>query len=283
MMKLPNVTIVIPCYNHSDYVLNCLESTLTAYEGPLEIIICDDASRDNSADIIRSFIDEHHYHKNNYIFMQNENNSGVCKTLNRCLERVSNDIIYMIASDDFISENGLTQAVHFLIENDADAVISDCYVVNEHNQRVAESAFFDYRTSSLKKLSENIKNELVFNWVVPGPALLLKKSVFKDIGQYDPSLMAEDRDFYLRLLSKKRVVFNNAKVASYRIHSNNLSRTSAFKEKAHLEFSSVNFKYHANFNGLARLYMKSYYLDTTGKSKYAIYIRKLIKLIYTLF
>ncbi|WP_171998137.1 glycosyltransferase [Cronobacter sp. JZ38] len=280
-MNLPTISIIIPCYNHSAYVKNCLESTLVAYEGVLEVIICDDASQDSSADIIRSFIKNNERGKINYIFLQNETNSGVCNTLNRCLKQAKHDYVYLIASDDYLCENGLTQAMLFLLEKNADAIISDCHVVNENNEIVAESAFFDYRKSSARQLKKNIANALVFNWVVPGPALLLKKTVYDDIGQYDPSLMAEDRDFYLRLLSsKKNVIFNSAKVACYRIHSNNLSRTSFFKENASAEFSLVNYKYYSEFNRLARIYLKTYKLDISGNIVLAFYIRKLIKMLY---
>ena len=282
-MYLPKVNILIPCYNHEKYVIKCLESVVTAYSGEIEVIICDDKSKDHSVNLIESYIASHRYENVSYVFLQNKENQGVSRTLNRCVRHASAEYIYAIASDDFLLEGGLNQAMMLMLDSQSDAVVSDCIVVDSDNLTICKSAFFEYRHASLKRLRKNIANELVFNWVVPGPALLQKKVSCIEIGGYNEKLIAEDRDYFLRLLANNKVIFNEHCIAGYRVHLNNVSRSVAYLKAASSEFSAVNYSARNSYSGLAGLYLKTYWLDL---NKIPVLIttnlRKFIKAIYTL-
>ncbi|GKV76992.1 glycosyl transferase [Pectobacterium carotovorum subsp. carotovorum] len=282
-MMLPKISILIPCYNHERYVITCIESIFHAYSGRLEVIICDDKSKDQSISKIESFLSCNSSKNVNFVFLRNNINQGISATLNKCLSHSSSDYVYIIASDDYLVKDGLTKSMAFLLEKNCDAVINDCFVVDEENKIVASSAFFKYRKSSQKRLHKSIKNELVFNWVVPGPALLIKKRVYDDIGGYDENLIAEDRDFYLRLLQKKIVYFNNNQVACYRIHTTNFSKSSKYKKKATDEFASVNYKHYRSYDNITKLYLWTYWMDKKKLSFFSSFVRRTIKFIYGVF
>lgn len=280
-MNLPKVSVLVPCYNHANYVLKCLESIQTSYVGEIEVIICDDNSKDNSVKKIEDFISATSRENITYTLIKHEENKGVSETLNDCFAQSTADFIYTIASDDYFLKNGITQAMNILLETSADAVISDCVVVDENNILVHASAFFEYRHASLTKLQKNISRELVFNWVVPGPALLQKKTTLISLNGYSKNLMAEDRDYYLRLLATKKVVFNKGTVACYRVHTHNASKSQIYLSKAKQEFSIVNYNSHVLYDGLAKYYLKSYWLDLNNIPGFlASHIRKLIKAMY---
>ncbi|MCT4716366.1 glycosyltransferase [Enterobacteriaceae bacterium H18W14] len=282
-MSLPKISVLIPCYNHEKYVAKCLESTVTAYSGELEVIICDDKSKDNSVNIIESFINGIKKDNITYSFFKNSKNQGVAKTLNECVRHATADYIYTIASDDYLLEGGLTKAMSLLLQFQSDAVISDCLVVDGDSSVVNNSAFFEYRHASLKRLHKKLAEELVFNWVAPGPALLQKKASCIDIGGYNERLIAEDRDYYLKLLANKNAIFNLQPIAGYRVHLHNASRSRVYLEKAGTEFCKVNYAASILYQGLPRLYLKSYWLDLNKIPLFLTSkIRKFIKALYIL-
>lgn len=282
LSNTPAISVIIPAFNHENYITTCLNSLNDAYTGLIEVIICDDFSNDKTVDKIEIFIEENLRNNINIKLIKHISNMGVTTTLNHCLREVTSDYIYVIASDDFIVKNGLTIAMQKLLNDNVDAVISDCHVVNDRNEIIFESAFLDYRKSSLSRLRKNIKDELVFNWVVPGPSLLIRKDVYKDIGLYNENLMAEDRDFYLRLISQKKTIFNESCIACYRVHDSNFSKNEVYQRKKELEFARVNYSYFSKFNGVCRLYLMSYKLDLTGWSSISNSLRKMLKLCYYL-
>ena len=58
MLNMPLVSLVITSYNYSQYIEDCLCSVLNQTYRPVECIIVDDCSTDNSVEIIRNFIEE---------------------------------------------------------------------------------------------------------------------------------------------------------------------------------------------------------------------------------
>lgn len=278
-MNFPKISVLIPCYNHEKYVVKCLESLSGAYSGELEIIICDDKSNDKSVELIQGFIKKNLQFT--YHFIQHDENEGVTKTLNLCVNSATSDYIYVIASDDYLIQDGLSMAMRTLLLSGSDAVISDCNVVNSEGSMIYNSAFFEFRHASLKRLKNNLSEELVFNWIVPGPSLLLKKSIYQVVGCYDENLLAEDRDFYLRLNKRSKVIFSENKIACYRIHTSNASASQKYIAKKRIEFASVNYKHNALYSGLSKWYLMTYKLDLMGLVILPSFFRKCLKFIYT--
>ena len=99
------------------------------------------------------------------------------------------------------------------------------------------------------------------NWTVPGPSLIMKRSVYDEIGLYDESIVVEDRDFYLRLLASSKVIFRFEPIAFYRVHSKNTFSQVRLADSMYREFSEVNFKNSNNYRGVNRFYLKTYWLD----------------------
>lgn len=280
-MCLPKISVIIPSYNHEQYVVKCLESVVGSYSGELEVIICDDCSVDKTVQKIEEFIYSNTFERISFSLIKHKSNKGVASTLNECVQRANSDYIYAIASDDYLLVDGLTTAMTTLLDEKSDAVISDCIVVNEDDKCISKSAFFEYRHASLKRLYRHITDELVFNWVVPGPALLQKKAACIEIGGFDERLMAEDRDYYLRFLSSKNVVFNERVIAGYRVHLNNSSRSEKYMNTAKEEFNNVNYSNRVFYKGLARFYLKTYWLDINHVPSAAVAnIRRVIKFLY---
>ena len=98
--KLPQVSVIIPSYNHERYVGEAIESVLAQSMGDFEIIVVDDGSSDGSVDVVRQFKDARIR-----IFVQS--NSGAHNAMNRGATLASAQWIAFLNSDDKFHPNKL--------------------------------------------------------------------------------------------------------------------------------------------------------------------------------
>ena len=93
-MKQPFVSICVPNYNKGKYIGEMIQSILDQTYTNFELIISDNASTDNSMDVINSFSDPR------IRFYQNETNIGGCANTIKCLRYAKGDYIAVCHSDD---------------------------------------------------------------------------------------------------------------------------------------------------------------------------------------
>lgn len=219
---IPKVSIIIPVYNHEMFIEQTLNSILNDSYLSKEIVLINDGSKDNSDKVIQAWIQTH---KNtieiNYL---NRENRGLTKTLNELIMRSSGQYIVIIGSDDYLINNTIAERVHLLENNPSKLmVIGDAIVVDENNIVTYESGLFGFHHG--KKASyfnaSGLKREIVKNWSIVGPVGMVDRKIYDLIGNYDETLFIEDWDFYLRAVAKDLILFYDAKVAAYRLHSSN--------------------------------------------------------------
>ncbi|CAA6814531.1 MAG: Chondroitin synthase [uncultured Campylobacterales bacterium] len=244
------VSVLVPSYNHSKYIIETLESIKKSSYKSIEICIIDDGSSDDSILIIQKWIDNSLMN----IKFKHRKNRGLTKTLNELLEMASGRYIVLLGSDDVLTEDSILQRVVFLKSNPhKKAVFTDAYIINSIGEKIFNSALFEYKNTNKNKLldSELIKEELILNWNVPGPVLLFEKSVIEMIGNYNENLIVEDWDFYLRLVSNDLLIYQDKALSGYRLHNSNTINNSElhFKIKidrlktVFLNFFKFDFKY----------------------------------------
>ncbi len=95
-MSQPTLSVVMPNYNHSQYLPAAIEEIVNQTRPPDEFIILDDASTDNSVEIIESHAARYPVIK----FVQNERNLGVMKSNERLFAMATGDYLYAGAADD---------------------------------------------------------------------------------------------------------------------------------------------------------------------------------------
>ena len=97
-MNGAKISVIIPIYNHADYVIECLSSVVNQQDENLEIVAIDDGSVDNSYELASKYLIE----EANEIQwkLSTRENRGINKTLNEAIKNSSGEIIYVLASDD---------------------------------------------------------------------------------------------------------------------------------------------------------------------------------------
>lgn len=95
-MNRHTISVTMPNYNHSHYIGEALEALLTQSLRPLEVIVVDDGSTDDSVAIINRFARRDPIVR----LLQNGQNMGVSFSLNRALEHASGDYVCFQSADD---------------------------------------------------------------------------------------------------------------------------------------------------------------------------------------
>ncbi|MDQ8199164.1 glycosyltransferase [Pelagicoccus enzymogenes] len=111
-MMSPTLSIVIPNYNHGTYLEQCIRSQMGSRLS-IEIIIVDDASSDNSIDVIKSLQLEGLPIR----FFKNKERLGVVPTMNRGISESKGEYIILRAADDLSEASTFSQAIELLESN----------------------------------------------------------------------------------------------------------------------------------------------------------------------
>ena len=220
------VSIIVPLYNHEKFIVKCIESIVSEAIVNSEIIIIDDGSIDNSKQVVLDWLSNNVEHKH-VKFLVRENR-GLSKTLNELILMAKGKYIKFIASDDYILPGGLRGCIDFLENNlEYDAVFGDAVIVDNSNMIVSESCLFEFRKRKLASYIDPVllKNEIIQRWSVPGPVSCIRRDFILKVGLFDEDLVIEDWDLFLRMLSFGKIGFINEKVAAYRHHESNVSRS----------------------------------------------------------
>ena len=232
----PLVSIRIPSFNHRQFVEQALDSVIQDSYPNKELVIIDDGSTDDSAAVISRWIDTNG-HRIAVNYSRHPRNLGIARTLNELVKRCAGEYIAGVASDDYLLPDGILQRYLYLQEHPEKlAVFGDCLVVDGAGQLMAESGLTGFHHANLGNFRSDasLRKELITNWSVPGPVLMVNRRVLEVVGPYNENLGIEDWDFYLRMAAQNLIGFLDRKVGAYRVHGKNYCMISE-KETEHLK------------------------------------------------
>ena len=221
----PLVSILIPAYNHEAYIVKCLDSILADGYPNIEVIIVDDGSSDKTSILASEWANQHGKYFQR-VMVVTKKNEGVSKTLNHLVAISNGKYLRPIASDDQLTSGAIIKMVNYLESSQSIlAVIGDCRVIDNSGAILHESALENlfHVNKSNYLTQEGLEKEIVQRWAIAGPSMLIRRNAYDYVGGYDESLIVEDQDFYLRLVSLHGLRFLDATVADYRIHESNAS------------------------------------------------------------
>jgi glycosyltransferase involved in cell wall biosynthesis len=133
MESNPLVSIVIPCYNHEQFIEETIRSVSQSTYSPLEIIVVNDGSTDGSEDVIKTL--QKHYLNLKYFSQENE---GPAAARNNGIRKSKGKYILPLDADDLISPDYIANGVKILSEN------------NEVKLVYCEAEFFGERSGKWK-------------------------------------------------------------------------------------------------------------------------------------
>lgn len=111
--SLPTLSVVVPNYNHAEYLDASLSAILRQSVPPLEVIVLDDASTDDSVEVIRRIAAQHPVIR----LVQNEKNLGAMPNINKGVELSRGEYVYVASADDEIVPGLFEKSLHLLAQH----------------------------------------------------------------------------------------------------------------------------------------------------------------------
>lgn len=225
------VSVLIPVYNVEFYVKDAIESIQNQTYKNLEIIVVDDASTDNTYDVVEKLAKDDRRIK----LYKNESNLRIVKTLNYALTLANGYYIARMDGDDISAFDRIEKKVKFL-EESSDIDLVGCSLVSidsngEEIKRVKKLEDFDLIKKTLRYTSP-----ISHIWVC-------KKTVYEKLGGYRELSGAEDYDFILRLISSGMKSVNISNYYGYYVRvereGNTVSSTGLLQKKLHEEIYNM--------------------------------------------
>lgn len=217
-MDSPLVSCIVVSYNQSAYIVDSLNSILNQTYKNWELIVADDASKDGSADRIREWLSGHDVKATALYHVKNV---GLCNTLNECLEHCKGKYIKFLAGDDLIVPELLAESVAVLegLDESYGLVYSNARVIDKNDQLQDE-----YLIPLDRTLPKGwVRDRLFEGNFVPVLSVLIRKSVYDQLGGYDPHILVEDFDLWLRMATHYKFAAIPKVLAYYRVHGDNIS------------------------------------------------------------
>lgn len=266
----PLVSVIIPAYNHEKYIGLSLQSILEQNYANIELIVINDGSSDTTGAIASEFCSVHADAFKRVLFIDKPN-EGVTKTLNHGVTVANGDYVFLIASDDYLVDADAikTLALKMLGNPSTGMVCGDAKYIDQDGNPPDRSILKPGLDTFIKRhfptvLGLDIENDfgsyksfLHGNYVTGG--FLIRKSVYADIGLYDPDSILEDYGFWLRLAKTWRLEYCPEVFMHYRVHASNTISTR--KRAIMLEVADLLLaeKQYAMKNGYSRHWRKGAY------------------------
>ncbi len=240
------MTVVIPAYNHQDYIQDSIRSIINQTHKNIELVIYNDGSIDNTDIKIRELLDEcrRRFVRFEYFSKQNE---GMGATLNRAIDWASSDYLYIIASDDVAMKYAIKKLYKFLSTHKKYALaVGNNQIINDKGQRcywdknrnLTNKKDAEYHTFGefLSKIRKNFRFKsrefgsyetlIRGNYITNGKMIRIQALI--NVGKYIPGMKLEDWYINLQLAKFYKMKYIDKILLSYRWHNTNTIKRSDY-------------------------------------------------------
>jgi alpha-1,3-rhamnosyltransferase len=226
--KRPLVTVVMPCYNHEDYVERAVRSVIDQTYPHLQLIVIDDGSTDESGKQLEALQKQLRFH------LIRQENRGVCRALNRAIqESAQGEYIALLASDDFWHREKLQMQIAELERHPQSAFCFSQAIAFKDDNNPNDGRIFPRRC-----LSGHILERVFVRQHVPAGTMVFTRKLYNQLGGFDESLIEEDWDFVIRSAAATPFCAVDSPLLYYRCHNGStmLTRKRAliFQQKARI-------------------------------------------------
>ncbi len=194
---MPQISVIIPSYNHEAFVEECIESVLQQTFQDFEIIITDDCSSDGTVQRIERFTDPR------IQLFRHSVNQGACVAANNCLKHSQGQYIAMLSSDDVWMPEKLQVQVDYLNSHkDTAAVFGKVIWIDEESDPITDPNFPYYQVFNVENRSrfEWLNHFFSFGNCLCHPSSLIRRDCYEAVGWLNPAMAnLPDFDLWVRL------------------------------------------------------------------------------------
>lgn len=257
---MPLVTVGVASFNNAAYLLETLESIRLQTYPRVELLIVDDASRDESVAIAEVWLAQHP--EVNGRLIRHASNLGLCCVCNDIVTQARGEFISIIGSDDVYLPDKLAHQVPLLLNAapDTGVIFGDIVRMDSVGNPI------EAPTDPVLTHTGDVFLPLLRVNFVSAMSALVRRSCYSKVGLYDETLDYEDWDMWLRIAREYKFLYEPQVTACYRIHSG----SATFSRRKQMVESSL------------RLVQKQQGHSPAGDRIIAIHIRQLAESLYQL-
>jgi alpha-1,3-rhamnosyltransferase len=211
--KPATVSVVVPSFNHAEFVEATLRSIMKQTLRPVELIVIDDGSRDNSPGVIEQVLNDCPFPCE----LIARENRGLSATLNQGLRCTGGDYFAYLGSDDLWLPDFLNARVQLLqVRPAAVLAYGHAYFVDEHNDIIDSTADWAHYVDG------DVRQMLLQTTAPMSPTVLYRRDALAQQHWNEESKL-EDYDLYLRLSDEGDFAFDPQILSAWRRHGANVS------------------------------------------------------------
>ena len=206
------ISIILPTFNRSKILKDTITNVQNQTFGNYELIIINDASTDDTLNIIEGFQKK----DPRIIIINNPYNLGCARSREVGLKNCNNELIVFIDDDDQWHNKKLMKQYDAIMHNNSNMVISDYYILKDGNKAYQKMNMF----------AQNFKNEILKR---PGPffqCVMIKKELLELINNpfNNKSIPSEDWNFFIELSKLNPTIsYINEPLFTWKLHNQNQS------------------------------------------------------------
>jgi glycosyltransferase involved in cell wall biosynthesis len=208
----PLVSIIIPSFNQGRFIRATLDSILSQDYRPLQIVVVDGGSQDETVGILQSYdVPE--------LEWISEPDNGVVDAVNKGFVRIHGEIAAIQSSDDCYLPGAIRTAVdEFRSDSSLGLLYGDTVKVDAEGQELSRSVIGPYSLQNLFRIQ---------TWI-PQPSAFFRSQLLDVVGGWDDRIpYAPDTDLWIRIAFRSRVKKLDRFLSSRRLHDKQRDKLSA--------------------------------------------------------
>jgi glycosyltransferase involved in cell wall biosynthesis len=213
-------SILFIAYNQSRFIAEAIRSAMAQDHPDLELVVCDDASTDETRAILEEELTRCPPHVT-VVRAHSEKNVGLLANFNRGMAACSGDIIVMMSGDDVSLPHRVSRIIEEFSSNPR------CMLVYSNFERINDEGLLldgSYKHLENKTFSYGPRASCVYaGGKGAGSTAAYRANVFKTFGPLNESKQPEDRPCWVRALLLGEIRYLAEPLVRWRTHSSNLS------------------------------------------------------------
>ena len=226
---MKRVSVVIPAFNHAEYIGQAIQSVLNCNFPNIEIIVVDDGATDHTQEVVSS------YKSVLYYFQENQ---GAHAALNRGLSLTSGEYVAILNDDDLYFPDHLMLAYYNLETFANDIYLGKPSLIGKGRKLDVMNGHASQSIKEIESLGL-IKSLFKINWSVSTTSFVFKRDLMLRVGGFQDYSICHDLDFLLRALFVEGVSVGTSPHPTwqYRCHETNSgSAISTDKQQAEIAY-----------------------------------------------
>ena len=213
MENQPLVSVILTVYNGSKFLRQALESIFSQSYSHFELIVVDDASTDNTPDILANYTDPRVH------ILRNDKNCGPYQSANNGIRLAKGQFVARHDADDVSLPDRFRLQVERMLSEPSLGLLGTSYHLIDSAGKIID-------TSIMPTRNDELQVRILEGNIFCQGTVMIRKEIAERIGFYrDDYPVSQDYDLWLRLAEKSRIANLATPLYLFRFHPESISRT----------------------------------------------------------